>query len=211
VDFFFSARAWLLVLKAAETSKSNDELVLAVSELLKLNWNVESEVIQRCKEAVDKKSTLPQDAQYFFVCLAWSKYYNKDFEECCQILETKIPTTGNVSKSVMLVQAEAYHLRSLLAMMPPELCPIVPSGDNGPAQMAFKSALASIGSYKAYISVTQKKGWDFYGQEWHVLCLLVTSCINLSRIYMYTALPREARFFLKEALNATQKHVAILR
>ena len=207
----FSARAWLLLLKAAETAKCTDELILAVSELLKLNWNVESEVIQRCKDAVDKKSTLPQDAQYFFVCLAWSKYYQEDFKECCQILETKVPISGNVSKSVMLVQAEAFYIRSLLAMVPPEMHPTVSSNENGPAQMAFKSALACIGSYKAYVSISNKKGFDFYGQEWHVLSLLVISCVNLSRTYMYSALPREARFFLKEALNATQKHVVILR
>ena len=211
-----SARAWLLLLMAAETAKGEDEIILAVSELLKLGWPVERGVFQRCQEDVNRKSVTPQDALYFYISLAWSKYHSEEFKKCWEILDTKVMRSSlfnpsNLSKSLMLLQAEANLIRSLLAVLPFELSPVVSSGENAPVQLASKAALGMFGSFKAYCISAQQNGWAFYGQEWHVLWLLVTGSISLSRLYMYSASPREARFFLKEALNASQKHVSILR
>ena len=214
---FSSARAWLLLLKAAETAKSEEEIILAVAELLKLSWPVESGVFQRCQDYVNRKEAPQLGALNFYISLAWSKYHSEEFKKCWEILDTKVMrsslfTPANLyNGSVILLQGEANLIRSLLAVLPFELSPVVSSGENGPVQIASKAALAIYVSFKAYCSNAQHNGWDFYGREWHVLCLLVTACISLSRLYMYSASPSKARIYLNEALNASQKHVSMLR
>lgn len=213
-----SARAWTLLQQLAESTNSDDEYVLACSEQLKLGLTLDNDVMIRCKEAVEKKGLILQEQINFHLSLAWSRYHQQEFVECWEILQEKVLNSAALSneapsKSVLLLLSQASLLRSLLTIMPEELSHIpVSSGDCGPVQAGVKAAQTAYTAHKCYLSYAQQQqGWDYHGQEWNVLRQFLVSAVNLARIYLYTAAPREARFFLKEALNASQKHVSVLR
>ena len=207
-------------MQAAESANCDEEVLLACSELLKLGRTVDSAVLLRCQSLVEKTTTLAiQDQVLFHLSYAWSKYFQHDFNGCWatlqeRVLNSSILTSSSPSKSSLLLLTQAHLLMSLLAVIPSELSQIDSSGDEcetGAIQAGIKATQNSYTAYKCYLSYAQQYGWDFVGQEWHVLRQFVTSAIHLARLYLYTAAPREARFFLKEALNAAQKHVSVIR
>lgn len=197
--------------------KSDEELLLAASELLKLGWTLETRVLDRCQELVEKKTLVTQDEIHFFLSLSWSKYFQHKFTESWQILDEKVLRSPALcsetpSKSVLLLISQGNLLRSLLSVLPEELSQISPSNEVGPVQAGVKAAQFAYTSLKCYVQHShQQNSWDFPGQEWNALRHFLFGAMNVARIYLYTASPREARFFLKEALNAAQKHVSVLR
>lgn len=214
---FFSARAWSISLKLAKTaSNSEDEFIVAASELLKCGWSLERSALAQCKEVLDKKILVAQDEILHHLGQAWAKYNQQAFAESWHILQVQVVgsallTCDPPSKSVLVLQSQAYVLQSLLAIIPCELSGIRHSCDVGPIPAAFKAAHAGYSALKCYSASALHNGWDFHGQEWYVLHVFLSSAIHLARLYSYSAAPREARFFLKQALNASQKHVLVLR
>ncbi|XP_057379312.1 uncharacterized protein LOC130701372 [Daphnia carinata] len=214
---FFSARAWFLTLRLAESAKCDDEIVLATSELLRLGLKIDSKILLRCQELIENKTVVLQDQILFLLNKAWAQYFQHNFVESWRILEEhvlKSPAikTESPSKSILLLISQAYLLRSLLVVVPEELSHIPPSSEIGSVQAGVKATQSAYMALKCYVSYAQEQhGWDFYGQEWNALRHFLLSAISLSRIYLYTAAPREARFFLKEALSAAQRHVSVLR
>lgn len=213
-----SSRAWSLVLQVADSTNSEEDLVLACAELLKLGHIPESGIMKRCERILEKKTLTAQEMIYFHVAQAWSKYYEQEFTESWEILNDRVlqspaMSSETPSKSVLLLLSQANLLRSLLTIMPEDLSGIPPSsGEFGPVQTGTKAVQQSYTAHKCYLTYIQhQEGWDFYGQEWLVLRILLTSALHLSRLFVYTGAPREARFFLKEALNTAQKHVSVLR
>lgn len=181
---------------------------------------MDSGVLLRYQVLVDKKTLSSQEQVHFHLSLAWSKYYQHEFGECWEILQDRVfnstvLSSSSPSKSGMLLLSQANLLLSLLVVVPVELSQIDSSGEvceTGAIQAGVKAAQNSYTAHKCYLSYAQQQsGWDFYGQEWHVLRLFLVSAVHLARLYLYTAAPREARFFLKEALNAAQKHVSVIR
>lgn len=202
-------------MKIADAAKCDDELVIAASELLRLGLTVDSAIFDRCKDMVEKKQPALQEQIHFHLCLAWFFYYQQKFADCWRVLDEKVLLSPALnaessSKSILVLIAHANVLRSLLAILPEELSEIPPS-DTGPIQAGLKAAQSSYAALKCYVGYAEQNGWDFYGQEWHALRLFLFSAINLARLYVYIAAPREARFFLKEALNTAQRHVCVLR
>lgn len=214
---FFSARAWFLTLRLAESAKCDDELVLAASELLRLGLKIESKILVRCQELIENKAVVLQDQILFLLNKAWAQYYQHNFVESWRIIEEHVLILPAIkaespSKSMLLLISQANLLRSLLVVVPEELSHIPPSSEIGSVQAGVKATQTAYTALKCYVSYAQEQhGWDFYGQEWNVLRHFLLSAISLSRIYLYTAAPREARFFLKEAMNAAQRHVSVLR
>lgn len=205
------------MLEWATQAKCDDEIVLAASELLKLGWTLKPEVLKHCHEVVEKEAVIVQDQVLFFISLAWSKYFDEKFTEAWEILSEKVMRSSVLisetpSKSALLLMADANLLRSLLAILPEDLSKIPSSADTGPIQIATKAVQTGYSALKCYVLYAQQQqGWDFYGQEWNVLRNFLETAVILARLYLYTAAPREARFYLKEALNAAQKHVSVLR
>lgn len=196
-------------------AKCDDELVLAASELLRLGLTVDSLIFDRCKEIINKNSLTPQEQTHFHLGLAWFHYYQQQFDECWSILSEKVLrapalNTDKLSKSLFVEEADAALLSSLLSILPEELGKL-PSLDTNPAQNGVKAFHSSYTALRCYCSNAEQYGWDFYGQEWNVLRLFLVCAVNASKIYSYIASHREARFFLKEALNAAQRHVCALR
>lgn len=191
--------------------------MLAASELLKLGWTVDQAVLQRCQELIEKKVLVTQDQILFFISIAWSKYFQHKFTESWQtldehVLQSSTFVSESPSKSVLLLISQANLLRSLLMILPEELSHLQPCPDVGPIQAGVKAAQTAYTALKCYVSYAQQqKGWDFYGQEWNVLRHFLVGAISVARIYLYTAAQREARFFLKEALSAAQRHASVLR
>ena len=213
----FSARAWQITLKLAEAVNSDEEIVLAASELLKLGWTLESAVLNRCQKLIETKALVIQEEILFHLSVAWSKYFQHKFTESWQILDEQVLRSPALcsetpSKSILLLISQANLLRSFLAVLPEDLSNIPPSSDVGPVQAGVKAAQFGYTSLKCYVQYAQQQnGWDFYGQEWNALRHFLSAAVNVARVYLYTAAPREARFFLKEALSAAQKHVSVLR
>ena len=192
--------------------------MLSASELLKLGWKVENSVLIRCKELIEKNGLVIQEQLLFHLSMAWSQYLQHNFVEAWQILDEQVLLSSTInsespSKSILLLISQANLLRSLLAVLPEELSHIPPSEDSGPVQAGVKAAQTAYTALKCYIAYAQQqqRGWDYYGQEWNVLGNFLVCAINIARVYLYIAAPREARFFLKEALNASQRHVSVLR
>lgn len=201
---------------AQSASNSEDELIIAASELLKCGWLLEPAVLAQCREVLDKKILVTQDEILHHLGLAWAKYNQQAFAESWKILQVQVQgsallTCDPPSKSVLVLQSQAYVLQSLLTVLPFELSGIRQSCDVGPIPAAFKAAHAGYSALKCYSANAVHNGWDFHGQEWYVLDVFLASAIHLARLYTYSAAPREARFFLKQALNASQKHVLVLR
>jgi hypothetical protein len=147
---------------------------------------------------------------------AWFQYLQHNFAEAWQILDEQVLQSSSINtesptKSILLLISQANLLRSLLAVLPEELSHIPPSDDIGPVQAGVKAGQSAYATLRGYVGYAQQYGWDYYGQEWNILGNFLVAAINISRIYLYIAAPREARFFLKEALNAAQKHVSVLR
>lgn len=208
---------WSLTLKLADLANCDEELVLAASELLKLGSTIEIGILDRCHSLIENKTLIIQDQVHFLLSTAWSKYFQHKFTESLKILDEQVFQSSAMlvespSKSVLLLISQANFLRCLLAVTPPNLSHIPPSDEIGPIQAGVKAAQTAYTALKCYVSCAQQQpGLDFYGQEWNALRHFLVSAINVARIYLYTAAPREARFFLKEALNAAQKHVSVLR
>lgn len=197
--------------------KCDEELILAASELLKLGWAIKPEILLYCHEVVEKETVIVHDQILFYIGLAWSNYFEEKFIDAWQILDDKvfkspILTSETTSKSALLLTADASLLRALLIVMPGDLSKIPQATDTGPIQIATKAVQSSYSALKCYVLYAQQQnGWDFYGQEWNVLRHFLDTAIHLSRLYLYTAAPREARFYLKEALNTAQRHISVLR
>lgn len=158
-----------------------------------------------------------QEQILFLLNKAWSHYFQHNFTESWRILIEQVLTSlamksESPSKSILLLISQANLLRSLLVVVPEELSHIPPPTEIGCVQAGAKATQMAYTALKCYVSHAQEqRGWDFYGQEWNVLRHFLVSAISLARVYLYTAAPREARFFLKEALTAAQRHVSVLR
>jgi len=127
------------------------------------------------------------------------------------VLTSAILTSDPPSKSILVLQSEVYVLQSLLAVAPLELSGIRHSMAAAPIQSAYKAAQVGFTAMKYYVANAAEHDWDFYGQEWYVLRVFLNSALHLARLCIYSAAPREARFFIKQALNASQKHVLVIR
>ena len=131
--------------------------------------------------------------------------------ESSKVLASAILTSDPPSKSILVLQSEAYVLQSLLTVVPPELSGIRHSMEQAPIQAAYKAAQVGFTAMKYYVANAAEHDWEFYGQEWYVLRVFLNSALHLARLCTYSAAPREARFFIKQALNTSQKHVLVIR
>ena len=201
--------------KLSVNANVDDEYLISVSELLKRRWIVENSVLQKCEEIIGKE-VLAQDQVLFHLSLAWAKYFQQSFQECwrilyCKVFESPLLNTDLPTKSVLILQAQAHLLHSLLLLLPPNLIQLQlhQSGTPalGPVSVALKATQGAFTGLKCY----KTTGWEFYGQEWYVLDVFITCAVYTARLHMYTAAPREARWFVKEALKIAQQHALVLR
>ena len=148
---------------------------------------------------------------------AWSKFNQQSFTESWDILtsthvlESALLTNDVPSKSILLLLSQAYHLKSLLAMLSPQLSPIAVQMDQAPMQAAYRAVETGYTAMRCYVTNAVDHDWEFDGQEWHVVGVFLTGALHLARLCAYSAAPREARCFIKRALDAAQKHALVVR
>jgi len=77
-----SVRAWSITLKLAMVaSNSEDELIIAASELQKHGTILEPPVLCCCREVLDKKTAItPLNEVLYHLSEAWTKYNQQVFE-----------------------------------------------------------------------------------------------------------------------------------
>lgn len=77
--------------------------------------------------------------------------------------------------------------------------------------MLLDCAQSAYTGLKCYVAHAKDASWEYHGQEWYVLDVFLTCAVHTARLHVHTSAPREARWYLKEALNAAQQHVLVLR
>ena len=196
----FSFRAWTALHRLSSGANSDEEYLLSVCELLKLRWTPDACVLVKCQEMFDekKKLVIGQDMVLYYLSLAWSKYYQQSFEDSWRILQARVFgsslfSTDAPTKSVLVLQAQSYHLQSLLLVLPPAICPQIQwtgRTEVGPGALyvSVKGTQSGYTGFKCYANHARDNNgvWEFHGLEWYVLGVFITCAVHTARLHLYT-------------------------